>query len=365
MDFAAWLRSLGLERYEAIFRENAIDETVLPDLTDQDLEKLGVLLGHRRKLLHAIANLKTIEKGAPAVAAVVGSAAPVPLAQDTQGKVRRPPVSPNTSFDKETPIDFERKSGAVTAAGVALILLALHAIRPFTNINPALPSETHFKLIPVYAVFLASFLIFAFAAAATVLRWKRWRIWAGAAAWLAILLAFRSTQSITLTSRFTRINPEQLIVSLLMLAIAVFVLWVWNQERKTAATNAKPEVTVAGITLVFLGIYFWLPILNLVLFGNPPGLSFLFFFFAICLIFVFAGLAMILRWGGWRIWAGTVSWLTIVILVVGVGSDTYTTRSIDFYKLTLFTAAILVCVFVLWAKRQDKALALQPTSAVE
>jgi len=53
MDLGAWLRSLGLEQYEAAFRENAIDETVLPDLTDQDLEKLGVLLGHRRKLLRS------------------------------------------------------------------------------------------------------------------------------------------------------------------------------------------------------------------------------------------------------------------------------------------------------------------------
>ena len=57
MDIGGFLRSLGLERYEAAFRENAIDETVLPDITDQDLEKLGVLLGHRRKLLRAIAEL--------------------------------------------------------------------------------------------------------------------------------------------------------------------------------------------------------------------------------------------------------------------------------------------------------------------
>jgi SAM domain (Sterile alpha motif) len=42
MDLGDWLRSLGLEQYEAIFRENAIDAAVLPDLTDQDLEKLGV-----------------------------------------------------------------------------------------------------------------------------------------------------------------------------------------------------------------------------------------------------------------------------------------------------------------------------------
>ena len=51
MDVVVWLRGLGLEQYEAAFRENAIDFRVLPDVTDQDLEKLGVLLGHRRKLL--------------------------------------------------------------------------------------------------------------------------------------------------------------------------------------------------------------------------------------------------------------------------------------------------------------------------
>ena len=55
MDLGGWLRTLGLEQYEAAFRENAIDVSVLPDLTDQDLEKIGVLLGHRRKLLRAIA----------------------------------------------------------------------------------------------------------------------------------------------------------------------------------------------------------------------------------------------------------------------------------------------------------------------
>ena len=57
MDIGGWLRSIGLERYEAAFRENAIDAEVLRDLTDQDLEKLGVLLGDRRRLLRAIAAL--------------------------------------------------------------------------------------------------------------------------------------------------------------------------------------------------------------------------------------------------------------------------------------------------------------------
>jgi hypothetical protein len=70
-----------------------------------------------------------------------------------------------------------KQSGAVTAAGAAFILLTLLAIRRFTNINLALPLETHFKLIPSYGLNLASFLIFAVAALATILRWKRWRIW--------------------------------------------------------------------------------------------------------------------------------------------------------------------------------------------
>jgi hypothetical protein len=50
MDIVVWLRSLGLGRYEAAFRENEIDETVLPSLTHENLKELGVTaLGHRLK----------------------------------------------------------------------------------------------------------------------------------------------------------------------------------------------------------------------------------------------------------------------------------------------------------------------------
>src|SRR5215470_7776984 len=54
-DVADWLEKLGLSEYVQRFADNAIDFSVLPDLTDQDLEKIGVLLGHRRKILRAIA----------------------------------------------------------------------------------------------------------------------------------------------------------------------------------------------------------------------------------------------------------------------------------------------------------------------
>ena len=42
MDTVVWLRSLGLGKYEAVFRENDIDETVLPSLTAEDLKEIGV-----------------------------------------------------------------------------------------------------------------------------------------------------------------------------------------------------------------------------------------------------------------------------------------------------------------------------------
>src|SRR6516164_6402660 len=52
---AEWLEKLGLSEYAQRFAENDIDLSVLPHLTDQDLKELGVSLGHRRKILAAIA----------------------------------------------------------------------------------------------------------------------------------------------------------------------------------------------------------------------------------------------------------------------------------------------------------------------
>ena len=57
MDIAAWLRSLGLERYEPVFRDNEIDAAVLPELTDEHLKELGLPLGPRLKLLKGVAAL--------------------------------------------------------------------------------------------------------------------------------------------------------------------------------------------------------------------------------------------------------------------------------------------------------------------
>ena len=78
MDIVVWLRSLGLGKYEAAFRENDIDETVLPGLTHETLKELGVAsVGHRMKLLDAIATLRSDASGkAPSVDAVTPSSAP-------------------------------------------------------------------------------------------------------------------------------------------------------------------------------------------------------------------------------------------------------------------------------------------------
>src|SRR5262245_50788483 len=72
MDLGDWLRSLGLEQYEAVFRENAIDGTILARLTAEDLKDLGIgLVGHRRKLLDAIAALGIGANPRPAPANVI------------------------------------------------------------------------------------------------------------------------------------------------------------------------------------------------------------------------------------------------------------------------------------------------------
>jgi class 3 adenylate cyclase/predicted ATPase len=72
MDVGDWLRKLGLEQYEPAFRGNEIDATVLPSLTAEDLKDLGVnLVGHRRRLLDAIAAL-------PPIAPIGGSPLPSP-----------------------------------------------------------------------------------------------------------------------------------------------------------------------------------------------------------------------------------------------------------------------------------------------
>jgi hypothetical protein len=52
---AEWLAELGLPQYSELFKANGIDLRVLPDLTERDLEKLGVRPDHRRKMLRAIA----------------------------------------------------------------------------------------------------------------------------------------------------------------------------------------------------------------------------------------------------------------------------------------------------------------------
>ncbi len=60
MDIGGWLRSPGLEEYEAAFRDNKINERVLPNLTQEDQKEIGVgPVGHRRMLLDAIAALGT------------------------------------------------------------------------------------------------------------------------------------------------------------------------------------------------------------------------------------------------------------------------------------------------------------------
>ncbi len=82
MDVAGWLQSIGLGEYEAVFRDNKIDSEVLSELTDADLEKLGVPLGHRKRLLRAVAVLCPPEPDSERAASAHQPRASPPLRTD-------------------------------------------------------------------------------------------------------------------------------------------------------------------------------------------------------------------------------------------------------------------------------------------
>jgi len=81
MDVASWLRNLRLGQYESAFVENAIDTDVLPELTEGDLEKLGIPLGDRKRLIKAIKAMA----GGPPVHSLRGKL----------GRKRRAPTPPS------------------------------------------------------------------------------------------------------------------------------------------------------------------------------------------------------------------------------------------------------------------------------
>ena len=93
MDIVAWLRGLRLEQYAPAFRDNEVDGDVLPDLTAEDLIGLGVtLIGHRRKLLSAIAAL--------------GAAAPAPALTATPASVLPPAPAPAQAERRQLTVMF-------------------------------------------------------------------------------------------------------------------------------------------------------------------------------------------------------------------------------------------------------------------
>ena len=84
MDLGVWLRSLGLERYEAAFRDNEIDADVLHDLTDNHLREMGLPLGARLKLLKAITALSPRAEPVFGTSAVAPASVPADTAERRQ-----------------------------------------------------------------------------------------------------------------------------------------------------------------------------------------------------------------------------------------------------------------------------------------
>jgi hypothetical protein len=94
MDLGGWLRSLGLGKYEAAFRENEIDETVLPSLTHETLKELGVTaVGHHLKLLDAIAALRIDTSAKPTSAGATTTSAPPSASTEDRAERRQVTVT--------------------------------------------------------------------------------------------------------------------------------------------------------------------------------------------------------------------------------------------------------------------------------
>ena len=90
MNVAQWLNAIDLGQYEALFREHEINADVLPDLVEADLEKIGVPLGHRKRLMRAIAALSA--DGTPP-AAKLTSAQPSPSPPTPGAEAERRPIT--------------------------------------------------------------------------------------------------------------------------------------------------------------------------------------------------------------------------------------------------------------------------------
>jgi class 3 adenylate cyclase len=88
-DLAQWLEKLGMSEYAERFAENKIDVSVLRHLTDQDLKDIGVALGHRRKILAAIAERSAASASVPAPASQSPAASTAPSTPETAAERRQ------------------------------------------------------------------------------------------------------------------------------------------------------------------------------------------------------------------------------------------------------------------------------------
>jgi class 3 adenylate cyclase/tetratricopeptide (TPR) repeat protein len=93
MNVRVWLRSLGLGRYEKKFRENRIGSDVLADVTDSDLQELGVSLGDRKRLLRAIAELAAHEPLPVHTRLAAGALASTPQSLAEPDSAERRPIT--------------------------------------------------------------------------------------------------------------------------------------------------------------------------------------------------------------------------------------------------------------------------------
>src|SRR5512144_2976502 len=101
VEVGRWLQSVGVPQYEGTFRRNAIGVDVLPDLTDDHLREMGLPLGHRLKLLKAIAALRGEPASLTGPAFLMSEGAPLPGGERRQVTVLFADLSGYTALSNE------------------------------------------------------------------------------------------------------------------------------------------------------------------------------------------------------------------------------------------------------------------------
>jgi len=258
---------------------------------------------------------------------------------------------------KQIDAQMERLRRTRTTTSAGIVLLAFSVVLALLSIKFAAPTYGLTDAIGPVLIFG----VIAAAGAATVRRWRGWRIWAGAVAWILIWASVYMLPRaiLSLGSPFAGdVGAGKFMVFLTvpLIAIGGFVLWAKRQEPRPARSGRRGEVTAAGATLLLFAGAILIALFVESLRGiakTSDAVAPL----AIAGLIGWAGAAMVFRSSGWRTLTGIVSWLALIVCVIEPLSRHRPGLPFGYFLASpdVMGAVVIggIFVFILWAKRQE------------